>query len=182
MLTDDLRLALAHSARETTRIWRLLTNPIGRLSMVIGVVKWTCVTAVLLAAFAPARADHAPAYVVPGRPDVPVMINGMDASWGIAVGDWGLYRPGAVPVTVIPSPYVAPRAPARHYFPSLGGIPYKGRHEIEPPANRKLPPPAEPYHRSWSSQSDPYAPVTEYAPSPPMIVAPELRPRPRRRP
>ena len=36
-----------------------------------------------------ARADHAPAYVVPGRSDVPVMINGYDASWGVTVGDWG---------------------------------------------------------------------------------------------
>jgi hypothetical protein len=145
--------------------------------MFVGVVKWSCVTAAFLAAVASARADHAPAFVVPGRPDVPVMINGMDASWGIAEGDWGLYRPGAIPVTVIPSPYAAPPPPARHYYPSLGGIPYKGRHEIEPPANRRPPPPAEPYYRSWSSQSDPYTPVTEYAPSPPIVVAPEIRPR-----
>jgi hypothetical protein len=125
---------------------------------------------------AAARADHAPAYVVPGRPDVPVMINGVDASWGVVEGDYGLYRPGAVPVTVIPSPLVAPLPPvsARHYFPSLGGIPAAGRLEVEPPENRRLPPPAPSFHREWSSQSG-GGPVTEYAPSPPMIIAPTPR-------
>jgi len=48
-----------------------------------------------------ARADHAPAIVVPGRPDVPVIINGRDARGAIVIGDWGLYRPGAVAPTVI---------------------------------------------------------------------------------
>jgi hypothetical protein len=47
-----------------------------------------------------ARADHAPAIVVPGRPDVPVIINGRDARGAIVIGDWGLSRPG-MPVTVI---------------------------------------------------------------------------------
>lgn len=134
-----------------------------------------------LAGLAPARADHAPAYVVPGRPDVPVMINGYDASWGIAESDWGLYRPGAVPVTVIPSPYAAPPLRARPYYPSLGGVSYKGRYEIEPPADRKLPPPAPDFHRNWSSASDPGVPVTEYPPMPPVIMAPpESRRRHRR--
>ncbi len=128
-----------------------------------------------------ARADHQPAYVVPARPDVPVMINGYDASWGVVEGDWGLYRPGAVSPAVIPSPYAAPLRPAPRYFPSLGGVPYVGRHEIEPPPDRVLPPPAEPYFRSWSSGSDPHQPVTEYAPAPPMIVSPSDHRR-RRRP
>ena len=58
-----------------------------------------------------AHADHAPNYVVPGRPDVPVIINFFDASWGVVEGEWGLYRPGAVSSTVIPAPYVMPRTP-----------------------------------------------------------------------
>lgn len=45
--------------------------------------------------------DNAPVIVVPGKRGVPVFINGRDASWAIVEGDWGLYRPGAVPVTVI---------------------------------------------------------------------------------
>ena len=68
-------------------------------------------TAMLLAAPC-ARADHAPNYVVPGRPDVPVIINFFDASWGVVEGEWGLYRPGAVSPTVIPAPHVMPRLSA----------------------------------------------------------------------
>ena len=125
-------------------------------------------TAMLLAAPC-ARADHAPNYVVPGRPDVPVIINFFDASWGVVEGEWGLYRPGAVSPTVIPAPHVMPRLSARPYYPSLGGRAYKGRLEIEPPANRELPPPAPSYHRSWTSESQDL-PATEYAPVPPVII------------
>jgi hypothetical protein len=125
-----------------------------------------------LCAASAARADHAPSFVVPGRADVPVMINGYDASWGVVEGDWGLSRPGAVPLTVIPAPYARPLAPARHYFPSLGAAPNAGRYEIEPPANRVLPLPAPSFHRDWSTGPDPSVSVTEYPPMPPVIVAP----------
>lgn len=129
-----------------------------------------------------ARADHQPNLVIPGRPDIPVIIDGIDATWGVVEGDFGLYRPGAVAVTVIPSAYAAPPPyrPARHYFPSLGGRPYSGRYEIEPPANRVLPKPAQSYRRSWSAGSM-RMPATEYAPSPPIMVAPEVNVQPRRR-
>ena len=150
--------------------------------MRVGVVKCVCAIVLLLAAAEAARADHEPAYVVPGRPDIPVMINGYDASWGVVEGDWGLFRPGAVMPVVIPSPYAAPLPPARRYFPSLGGVPYVGRYEVEPPVNRVLPPPAESYHRSWSSQSDNQQPVTEYPPMPPVIMAPSDYGRRRHRP
>jgi hypothetical protein len=41
------------------------------------------------------------------------MINGYDASWAVVEGDWGLYRPGAVPVTVIyPQPWWVPPRPS----------------------------------------------------------------------
>lgn len=132
----------------------------------------------VLAAGLPARADHAPAYVVPGRADVPVIVNGYDASWGVVVGDWGLYRPGAVAVTVVPSPVVGPiyQRPVPRYFPSLGGAPHVGRYEVNPPAHRPLPPQAQPYYRSWGAESN-AGPVTDYAPSPPMIVAPTIEPR-----
>lgn len=54
-----------------------------------------------------AASDNAPVIVVPGKAGVPVMINGRDASWAIVEGDWGLYRPGSVPVTVIyPRPWL----------------------------------------------------------------------------
>ena len=127
----------------------------------------------ILSGVSAASADHGPVYVVPGRPDVPVIINGYDAAWGVVESDWGLYRPGHLAPTVIPAPFTPPLPPARRWFPSLGGLPYSGRLEVEPPANRPLPPQAPSYHRSWESGSDPLPP-TEYAPSPPMVVAPEI--------
>lgn len=137
--------------------------------MRIRVAKLAFVLSAVLSAAPCAYADHAPNYVVPGRPDVPVIINFFDASWGVVEGEWGLYRPGAVSPTVIPAPYVMPRVSAKPYFPSLGGPAYKGRLEIEPPANRQLPPPAPSYHRSWSSESQ-NLPATEYTPTQPVIV------------
>jgi hypothetical protein len=131
---------------------------------------------------AEARADHGPVLVVPGRPNIPVPINGYNAAWGVAEGDWGLYRPGAPPgVTVYPSPFVPPLqpekpvryTPASHYFPTMGTKPFVGRLEIEPPANRPLPKPAEAYSRSWSAES-PDVPPTQYAPTPPMMISPEV--------
>jgi hypothetical protein len=53
-------------------------------------------------------------------------------------------------------------------------LPGYGRLEIEPPANRPLPQPAESYHQSWTSQSTPQ-PVQPEVPfyPPPIIVAPQ---------
>ena len=42
----------------------------------------------------PARAQTGPVIVVPGRPDVPVTINGLIVNGAIVYGDWGLARPG----------------------------------------------------------------------------------------
>ncbi len=148
--------------------------------MRIGAITFALSMTAMLMAVPCARADHAPNYVVPGRPDVPVIINFFDASWGVVEGEWGLYRPGAVAPTVIPAPYVMPRTQAKPYFPSLGGIPYKGRLEIEPPANRQLPPPAPSYHRSWTSESQ-NLPATEYAPTPPVIIGGDVDYNDRRR-
>ncbi len=128
-----------------------------------------------------AHADHAPALVVPGRADVPVMINGYDASWGVVEGDWGLYRPGFVSPTVIPAPTAAPLGPARHYFPSLGAAPYSGRYEIQPPANRVLPPPAQSFHRDWSTSSDMSVHATSPTPTGPEVVPPQGEFNPERR-
>ena len=127
--------------------------------------------AAVLAGIAPARGDHLPVLVVPGRADVPVIIDGVDASWGVVEGEWGLYRPGAVPPTVIPAPSAfAPRR-GNGYFPSAGHAPRTGRLEIEPPANRVLPPAAQSYHRSWGVASDP-APATIPFEPPPVLMAP----------
>jgi hypothetical protein len=112
-----------------------------------------------LAAFAPApvRADSGPVIVIPSRPGIPVIINGRDASYAVVEGDWGLSRPGAVPVTVIGGSPILPNSVysrRNSYHPKYGRAPVRGRNEIEPPADRALPDPAESFSRSWSTSSD----------------------------
>ena len=131
----------------------------------------------------PALAQRQPVIVIPGRPDVPIMMNGVDVSYAVIEGEFGLDRPIMVNPTVIYRPFAI--APAygpevypggyvqeRGYFPSTGQRPGYGRLEILPPRDRPLPPPAPTFYRSWSSQSDP-GPVTDYAPSPPLPVVVE---------
>jgi hypothetical protein len=116
----------------------------------------------LFAGLSGVRAQEGPVIAIPGNPEVPVIINGRDASYRVVVGDWGLARPGAVPVVVYgPPAYADPDG--RGYYPSTGRRPRSGRQEIENPA-RVLPPPAPSYHRSWSTSSNP-DPVTNPSPS-----------------
>ena len=91
--------------------------------------------------------------VIPGRPGVPIIINGVDASYAVVEGDWGLGRDEQVQPTIYGGRYIDPRPNVGHYYPSAGHLPGYGRLEIQPPANRKLPQPAESYHQSWSAQS-----------------------------
>ena len=49
-------------------------------------------------------------------------------------------------------------------------MPGYGRLEIEPPANRKLPQPAESYHQSWSAQSAPLPAQSNVPVDPPAII------------
>jgi len=101
--------------------------------------------------------------VIPSRPGIPVIINGRDASYAVVEGDWGLSRPGAVPVIVIGGSPVLPNEVYRRrnsYIPKYGRAPERGRYEVEPPADRALPEPAESFSREWSTSSDTAAPVT----------------------
>ena len=91
--------------------------------------------------------------VIPGRPGVPIIINGVDASYAVVEGDWGLGKGVHVQPTVYGGRYVDPAPNVGHYYPSAGHQPGYGRLEIEPPANRKLPKPAESYHDSVSAES-----------------------------
>jgi hypothetical protein len=107
---------------------------------------------------APVRADSGPVIVIPSRPGVPVIINGRDASYAVVEGDWGLSRPGAMPITVYGGAPVMPNEVYRRrnaYIPKYGRAPERGRNEVEPEADRALPPPAEDFSRSWSTSSDP---------------------------
>src|ERR1700746_4064629 len=116
--------------------------------------------------------------VVPGRPGVPVIINGIDASYAVLEGDFGLGKGVNNQPTIYGGRLLPPEPPVGHYYPSLGLKPAYGRLEIDPPANRKLPQPAESYHQSWSAQSAPTpatSPTTQpevpFYP-PPVILAP----------
>jgi len=132
--------------------------------------------AVLIGSTVLAFADSGGVIAVPGKPGVPVMINGRDATYAMVEGDWGLSRGVHVQPTVYGGwdYYEAP--PVGHYYPSLGRRPGYGRLEIHPSANRKLPQPAASFHRSWSAQSLPPPLVVPNNP-PAVIVAPEVSPR-----
>jgi hypothetical protein len=130
--------------------------------------------AFLIGTTAAALADSSPVLVIPGRAGVPVIINGVDASYAVVEGDWGLGKGVHVTPTVYGGRYVDPIPHVGHYYPSAGRLPGYGRLEIEPPANRLLPQPAESYHQSWSAQStpQPVQPAVPFYP-PPIIVAPQ---------
>ena len=94
----------------------------------------TVFVVVALAGFAlapvPVRADNGPVIVIPSRPGIPIVINGRDASYAVVEGDWGLSRPGAVPVTVIGGSPLVPNSvyrPRNSYIPRYGRAPERGR-------------------------------------------------------
>ena len=116
--------------------------------------------------------------VVPGRPGVPVMINGIDASYAVIEGGFGLGKGVNNQPTIYGGRVIPPEPEVGHYYPSQGLKPAYGRLEIEPPANRKLPKPAESYHQFWGAQSAPNPPTLPNPQAevpiypPPVIMAP----------
>jgi len=116
--------------------------------------------------------------VVPMRPGVPIIVNGIDVSYAVLEGDFGLGKGVNNQPTIYGGRLAEPEPPVGHYYPSLGLKPAYGRLEIEPPANRKLPKPAESYHESWHAQSAPNPPTLPSTQQdvplypPPVIMAP----------
>ena len=107
---------------------------------------------------------------------MPIIVNGIDVSYAVLEGDFGLGKGVNNQPTVFGGRYVGWDQPnVGHYYPSLGLRPGYGRLEIEPPANRRLPQPAESYHQSWSAESAPQPaqqqPEIPFYP-PPVIMAP----------
>ncbi|CAN5418677.1 hypothetical protein BH11PSE4_BH11PSE4_09400 [soil metagenome] len=125
---------------------------------------------ILLGGAVPAFAGGGFEIVVPGRPGVPIIINGVDASYAVVEGDWGLARSVHVQPTVYGGRYIDPVPNVGHYYPSAGRSPGYGRVEIEPPTNRKLPKPAESFHDSWSAQSAPPAMQNPVPLDPPAVI------------
>jgi hypothetical protein len=136
------------------------------------------VLAILIATTPAAFAGEGFDLVIPGRPGVPVIQDGIDISYAVVEGNFGLGKGVHNQPTIFGGRYIDPTPNVGHYYPSLGHgqKPGYGRLEIEPPANRKLPQPAESYHQSWSAQSAPQLPqpaqpeVPFYPP--PVILAP----------
>jgi hypothetical protein len=108
--------------------------------------------------------------VIPGRPGVPIIINGIDASYAVIEGEWGLGRGEQVQPTIYGGRYVDFGPRVGHYYPSAGRVPGYGRLEIEPPANRELPPRAPRFHHSWSAESAPLPAQLDPPYDPPAII------------
>jgi hypothetical protein len=144
----------------------------------------TCIRAVLIlsgcllgSASARADSDSGTVVVIPGRPDVPVIINpyGFDASYTIVEGDFGLNKPAQANASIIAGPHViAVPGPRHYYFPHSDEMPGYGRYEVLPSPHRQLPPPAQSFHRSWGTASDPLPASTD--PPYPMTIAPIIGP------
>jgi hypothetical protein len=131
-------------------------------------------------------ADSGPVIVLPGRHGLPVIINGVDVTGAVLEGDWGLYKPHMVGPTIIIPAWIPGRSyqgsyhQGRYveggYYPAFGHEPGYGRHEIEPPPERRLPPPAPRFHRSWASHSDPVPASLDPPVQAPLIISPQIYP------
>jgi hypothetical protein len=131
--------------------------------------------ALLGAMTASAVADTGPVVVIPSRAGVPIVIDGVDASYAVVEGDWGLGKSIHVQPTIYGGwPAGMPR-PAGHYFPRTGVRPGYGRYEVNTP--RRVLPGAESYYRSWETESPRGYEQTVPSDPPPIIYAPELRGR-----
>src|ERR1700730_17301195 len=122
---------------------------------------------------APACAQTGPVIVIPGKPGVPVIMNGLIVDGAVVYGDWGLAKPNNAGLIIVgPVGYPLPVAPPG-YFPATGHQPRVRRQEGEPPA--RAPPRANTNdYCEWSIGSESKHPVTESPPfdPPPVIVAP----------
>src|SRR3954465_5864681 len=135
---------------------------------------------ILMGTALPAAANDGFSIVIPGRPGVPIIINGVDASWAVVESDWGLGKNVHIQPTVYGGRPVDPGPAVGHYYPSAGHTPGYGRLEIQPPANRPLPRPAASYHQSWSAQSNSQAAQSDVPFYPPGVIeAPGGWPHPR---
>jgi hypothetical protein len=111
--------------------------------------------AMLIGTALPALAGEGFDLVIPGRPGIPIIINGVDVSYAVIEGDFGLGKSIHMQPTIYGGRPIPPEPEVGHYYPSAGLLPGYGRLEIEPPADRTLPKPGPSYHQSWSAQSAP---------------------------
>jgi hypothetical protein len=116
---------------------------------------------ILGAGAADAGADTEPVIVVPGRPGIPIIINGQDVSGAVIEGDWGLgrYQTG---LTIIKPPLRYWRgvggpglmAPPAGFYPATGRPPKIGRLEVLPAkGSSAASSPPQTYYRTWDTES-----------------------------
>ena len=123
-----------------------------------------------------ADSDSGTVVVIPGRPDVPVIVNpyGFDASYAIIEGDFGLNKPSQNNTQIIVGSPLPPIVPARRfYFPHADSAPGYGRYEA-PPAGGRVTQTPQSYNRSWGAASDPLPASTD--PAYPMTISPYVGP------
>jgi hypothetical protein len=133
--------------------------------------------------------DTEPVIVVPGRPGVPIIVDGQDVRGAVIEGEWGLAR-GHTGLTIIrPRSMIYPGSvgrsmytgqPVGRFFPGTGREPRMGRREVIPPPNRVLPPRAESFERRWSSESQPLPPTSEQMRFPLPLVGVTVDPKSRK--
>src|ERR1700760_5073462 len=92
------------------------------------------ILAVSIGAAGPCLAGEGFDIVIPGRAGVPIIINGVDASYSVVEGEFGLGRGYHSQPTVYGGRYVDVEPNVGHYYPSLGPKPGYGRLEIAPPS------------------------------------------------
>ena len=134
----------------------------------------------LVAGMAPLQASETgPVIVIPGRPGVPVIMNGQDVSYAVIEGDWGLARPGQNEPRILyrygNGALIGPSS--GNYFPKTAvrraSAARKSIFRARCVRQRS-------YHRAFGVQSDP-TPVTppqSMPQTPPIIVAPNMRHHP----
>src|ERR1700687_4206948 len=95
----------------------------------------------LCAAFAldPACAQTGPVIVIPGKPGVPVIMNGLIVDCAVVYGEWGLCKPNNSGLFIEGLVGYALPDGSRGYLPAAGRQPRVGRQEVEPPASSRRP-------------------------------------------
>src|ERR1700694_2392227 len=71
--------------------------------------------------------------VIPGRPGLPIIINGVDASYAVVEGEWGLAKSEQVPPTVYGGGYVDPVPHLGHSYPHPAPQPAQPEVPFYPP-------------------------------------------------
>ena len=136
---------------------------------------FTFAFALLAGMTASAVADTGPVVVIPSRAGVPIVIDGVDASFAVVEGDWGLGKSVHVSADHLWRLAGGDAAARGALFPAhRTGVPVTDA--TRSTRRRALLPGDGSYYRSWGAES-PRGYEQEYVPPdpPPIIYAPQFR-------